>query len=390
MGKIDSFYITFNNPLTVYFSGQEVTGKVTLKLNDELKHKGIFIRFLGLTSVHWTETRRHYNSLTKTYNTIILNRDDSHKYFEFEFPLLQAPISEEDTKLAAGLHEYEFHQVLPMSLPTSMEGTYGRTRYTCSAYISRPWRFNPKCKAAFTVLELIDLNTLPSIGNPVNGFGSVPVRRLCCKSGSISANVSVNKQGFVSGETMHISARVENASTTKIKHSKATLTCVIKYRAGSYSRIESLKVAEVIRDATMEPDNVFHWEDEKLLIPPIHPTTIAVLSNLITIHYILKFSVVPSRIISRKLEIEIPITIGTIPLVDDFSIFNSSSNYHFPNSNFNISPPAYSEYPNLPPPTYEESMNGTVNIKDDNDEDDKNIIGNVDYVLRYLYYSSEA
>jgi len=60
--------------------------------------------------------------------------------------------------ISAGSNRYPFRIQIPHNIPCSFEHTYGYIRYTIKAIIDRPWRFNHECKAAFTVINIYDLN----------------------------------------------------------------------------------------------------------------------------------------------------------------------------------------------------------------------------------------
>lgn len=56
---------------------------------------------------------------------------------------------------------YNFSAQLPATLPSSFEGQFGYIRYTVKGILNRPWKFDQECKAAFTVISPLDLNTIP-------------------------------------------------------------------------------------------------------------------------------------------------------------------------------------------------------------------------------------
>lgn len=60
--------------------------------------------------------------------------------------------------IPAGHHRYPFKFQLPYNIPSSFEHHYGYVRYTVKGVIDRPWRFDHECKAAFTIISILDLN----------------------------------------------------------------------------------------------------------------------------------------------------------------------------------------------------------------------------------------
>lgn len=63
--------------------------------------------------------------------------------------------------ISAGHHEYNFECLLPRNVPSSFEGEHGSVRYTATAAMNRPWKFDHTAKAAFTVITHLDLNGWP-------------------------------------------------------------------------------------------------------------------------------------------------------------------------------------------------------------------------------------
>src|SRR6218665_1678783 len=69
---------------------------------------------------------------------------------------------DKDPLLPAGEHSFPFDCKLPLELPSSFEGQFGRVRYLAKAVIERAtWKSNVVCKRAFTVLSGLDLNFIP-------------------------------------------------------------------------------------------------------------------------------------------------------------------------------------------------------------------------------------
>ena len=63
----------------------------------------------------------------------------------------------------AGRYEYPVQMQLPLQLPSSFEGAWGRVRYCLQGTIDKPWKFDHHCKRAFTVLSILDLNTQANV-----------------------------------------------------------------------------------------------------------------------------------------------------------------------------------------------------------------------------------
>ena len=69
--------------------------------------------------------------------------------------------SSAEMQISAGDYEYPFQFQLPVSLPSSFVGEYGRIAYSIKGVIDRPWRFDHETVAFFTVVGVYDLNLDP-------------------------------------------------------------------------------------------------------------------------------------------------------------------------------------------------------------------------------------
>ncbi|GAB6023916.1 hypothetical protein CHUAL_008649 [Chamberlinius hualienensis] len=288
--------------------------------------------------------------------------------------------------LSSGEYEYPFSQVLPSDLPSSFEGDSGSVRYTCSSHISVPWKFDPKCKTAFTIMEVVDLNTLPGIEKPCGGQSAKTLGFLCFKSGSITAAMSLDKQGYVPGESINIQAEINNSSDIDISDTTATLICVIVYRSGIHTKLDKQEICQVKKGIT-QPHSKIQWTDQKLLIPPIPPTRVgSALCKLVNLEYFVEFTVDPGGLLAKDLQFTVPVTIGSIPLEKDFNKFTRSKRNKSSGGD-NFKPPVFSNYPHLPKFSYVES--NTIDIAD---EDDLNadLKGPHTFAPRYICYKQQA
>merc|ERR1712083_420112 len=99
------------------------------------------------------------------------------------------------------------------------------------------------------------------------------------------------------------------------------------------------------------------WEGVIMRIPAVPPTNLAGNCRIISVTYTLEFRVIPSGM-SFDLVVKLPITIGTIPLQEYIGTLAPPP---YPGGIEPSAPPAFehfNSYPNLPPPSYAESVFG--------------------------------
>ncbi|XP_043926688.1 arrestin domain-containing protein 3-like [Protopterus annectens] len=100
------------SPLPIYYSGETVSGKVTLELSSETKVKYLEMYAKGKAKVRWTECRTVGNT---TYVEVYY---DEVEYFNLKTILLGEENDRDQSadgaiRLGPGNHDYEFSFQLP-------------------------------------------------------------------------------------------------------------------------------------------------------------------------------------------------------------------------------------------------------------------------------------
>ncbi|XP_049799800.1 uncharacterized protein LOC126235108 [Schistocerca nitens] len=208
--------IYIDNPVATYYGGYTVTGRVVVRIDEEEKIRDISAKFRGEANVRWTEqVRRNGETKSVTFSAY-------EKYFETKYYFVGGPSQE--LTLPPGEHVYNFSVKLPENLPSSFEGTYGRIRYTIKAKMNRPWAFDEKVKAFYTVISHLDLNKDPLVKEPVLQVTEKTLCCCCCRSGPLTLVANIPATGFVSGQEIPITVEVDNATEETI----SAVTCSLK------------------------------------------------------------------------------------------------------------------------------------------------------------------
>ncbi|KAK3098424.1 hypothetical protein FSP39_019320 [Pinctada imbricata] len=235
MGKLRVFDIVLDNHQGVYFAGQHVNGRVIVELDAPMKMRG-----MG---------------------------------------------SGENNNLPQGQHAFPFSFILPPSLPSSFEGTWGYVRYTIKATIDKPWKFDHDTKRPFTVVALLDLNLQPNAMSATTNQATKMLCCLCCKSGPINGMFRIERMGYVPGEAIPFTAEIQNFSrATCDVHVQLGMTTM--FHATSKSRSDHKEVARVVHDE-VAPGDSSSWGGSRLAIPALPPSFL-VGCNIIDIRYYLE------------------------------------------------------------------------------------------------------
>ncbi|CRK98591.1 CLUMA_CG012198, isoform A [Clunio marinus] len=364
-----------NNPNGIYYSGQSLSGIIEFENEKTRNVRGVSLRIEGFAKCSWSESEgTGKNRRTVRYR----GREDYINSFSY----LIGSYDVTESVLTEGVHKFNFSCVLPQQLPTSFESHYGYIRYQIKVEVERPWKFDIKYCFGFTVIKILDLNyEPPAIRSPMKtetsktfflGLGSKPL--------FVAAEIPMS--GFVSGQLIPVSVKINNESSTDVEATRVSLKKIIHYnsltpRRRTKERIE--KVAEVIHVGV--PGKSKNNVTAMLKIPPVPPTNTAY-CKVIQVSYEIR---IKAKIggIHRSPGLRFPITIGTVPL--------QNSIYTQPRLGWNAGAAAAAALPlpstsnaqpsapefdalqpsapfDLPPPSYQEAIGGSTKKDSNNGE----------------------
>ncbi|RWS23648.1 arrestin domain-containing protein 3-like protein [Leptotrombidium deliense] len=431
MGKIKSFEIVFENNKSVFFPGDNVTGKCVLELRGgELKLNHIKMSMRGVAKVHWTESRstgnrlgahtEHFSSeieyfskkqlLYRNSGTLVIFKESAVAIETNRYLWLENTENGEFV-LTDGIHEFSFCLQLPTSyvscvyftifikifisgISTSFEGKYGNVRYWLKAEIEKPWSFNNKTKKAFTVIKKIDINKREYL-IPVANSAEKSLCCWCCKSGPISLYARTDRKGYCPGESIAITASFENDSSRTVIP-QAIFNQTQTFVAGGKTRCRKTKLS-VITGVGIQPRKRGTWNSQLLKIPAVSPSIIN--CCLIKVDYNLRISLLING--GYNIFVDLPVVIGTVPLRRRSPVYNINQRNLAANHTFPELPPytfdnsipnerklfkiSFNQILNIfiiAPPSYAECISGSVDIRD---EDEADIMGDTTFTPMYTY-----
>jgi hypothetical protein len=310
MGKIELFTMCLESLQAVYMTGETIKGDLLVRINERLKINSISISLKGESRVHWTESYYY----KKRNHMVYYHAKDDYLHHN-DIVLLTTTDENQDLYIEVGEHSYPFQIQLPQDLPTSFEHVHGRIRYSLNGRIDIPMTFEHKhVSLSITVISPLDLNLRPLLRQPATIQDIKTICCWCCKSDPIRATLSIFKGGYVSGEGLAFNAIIENRSSRAIKSLSFKIMQDVNLHASAKSRTISRVVAQIFYPKIIEKNSCEEWSNTVLTIPSV----CASLSNtcrIIDVYYYALLSVCPEGP-SLSFDLSIPITIGTIPLID--------------------------------------------------------------------------
>lgn len=310
MGKIDVFQIILEKPGSIYYPGENVTGRAQIKVSERIQINTITLAITGETNVHWSE--RHSTGTGNNRRTTTKNYRSHEQYFAVSLVVLASQVGQ-DLYLESGEKFYPFQFVLPAAIPTSFEHSTGKTRYSIHGVVDIPgmFKFNKRAIRTFCVVCPFDLNYLPALIQPYAISDEKVLGCGPCKSEPIMANFSITKSGYVPGEGISFKTSLNNKSNKKIKPMTIRLIQKLVFFAQGRSHGSALTVATITFDKFVEARSIVDWIGV-FVIPSVCPSSNG-LCKIIQLSYqlVLNFDA-EGLAVSR--DVAIPLVIGTIPL----------------------------------------------------------------------------
>ena len=293
------FVIVIDGGDSVFYAGDTISGRVKIQTVEKKKLRGIYLTLVGRANVCWAAT---LGNVTVTYTS-------SQEYFNYEVTLWGG--AEDKQFLEPGVYQFPFSVKLPKEpLPSTYESCVGRVSYWLEAHMDRP----SVClrKRNVTISERVDLNL--SEEDLVASRHAEKQKTLgywCYATGPLTVTVSTNRAGYCPGESILVTARVENSTNKTMKGVIVTLyrriTCFVKTYSNSW-----VEFVAVLQSTNPIPaGGSFEWNQQPLLIPPCLPSSHT--CGCLHTDYELDFEVV-TPFFNTHLHKIIPIVIGTEPL----------------------------------------------------------------------------
>ncbi|EHB00254.1 Arrestin domain-containing protein 4, partial [Heterocephalus glaber] len=224
--------------------------------------------------------------------------------------------------LQPGKHEFPFRFQLPSEpLVTSFTGKYGSIQYCVRAVLERPRVPDQSVKRELQVVSHVDVNT-PALLTPVLKTQEKMVGCWFFTSGPVSLSAKIERKGYCNGEAIPIYAEIENCSSRLIVP-KAAIFQTQTYLASGKTKTFRHMVANV-RGNHIASGSTDIWNGKTLKIPPVTPSILD--CCIIRVDYSLAVYIhIPG---AKKLMLELPLVIGTIPY-NGFGSRNSSTASQF-------------------------------------------------------------
>ncbi|NXV48260.1 ARRD4 protein, partial [Uria aalge] len=306
-----------------YCSGDTVSGQVLLELAGPLPLRGLRLEAAGRARVAWSESSGAVPG-AGTWGGGGCGCKPAPRRDRRRERVLRHGVrpGQESLILLDGRHEFPFSFQLPQEpLVTSFTGKYGSIQYYVKAILERPAAPDQSVQTELQVISHIDVSS-PALLTPVLRSQEKMVGCWFFTSGPVSLSAKIERKGYCNGEAIPIYAEIENCSSRLIVP-KAAIFQTQTYLASGKTKTFRQMVANV-RGNHIASGSTDTWNGKTLKIPPVSPSILD--CCIIRVEYSLAVYIhIPG---AKKLMIEMPLVIGTIPCIG-FSSRNSSITSQF-------------------------------------------------------------
>ncbi|XP_056288072.1 arrestin domain-containing protein 1b [Pseudoliparis swirei] len=284
MGKLQEFDITFANNKVVYGPGESISGSVNIRTGNGLHYKSIKVNCQGSCGISnkvndatWALEEQYFNSTLS--------------------------VADKGT-LAAGEHSFPFQFLIPVAVPTSFEGPFGKIVYRVRADIDTP-RFSKDHKALrpFYLLNMLNLNEVPAIDHPSYAVTTKKFSYLLVKTGTLMLKARSDLRGYIPGQVIKLAAEIHNKSGKDTGCVLASLIQKVTYK--TKRPVFDLRTIAEVEGAGVKAGKHAEWR-EQIIVPPLPQSELAGCS-LIDISYFIQVSLK-----SPDAVVTLPICIGNI------------------------------------------------------------------------------
>uniref|UniRef100_A0AC35TNK1 Arrestin_C domain-containing protein n=1 Tax=Rhabditophanes sp. KR3021 TaxID=114890 RepID=A0AC35TNK1_9BILA len=320
---LEDCYIEIEKGNACFRTGQTIKGTLGLVLKDTLKVKSVTISLQGKARCEWhvweTRTTRQYHQRSNQPRREPNPFSSEESYIDEEIQLCT------ETSLNSGTHKYCFEFKIPDKIPPTFEGVVGHIRYYLKARITRSWKLDHIVKTYLSVIPFMDLTSSEKAQKNIVKEVTRELGFICFKYGMIKVTTNLRKAGYVAGEIIPIQIKIQNNTSKTIQKIDVKLienVLFIAERASQFKNNRSKKETDkktesrTIVSLSESVDIACNSDLEKnisISVPSIAPSF---MSTYIKVNFYIKIRLSSSNRFFSSINADIPILIGTEPILD--------------------------------------------------------------------------
>ncbi|XP_022183392.1 arrestin domain-containing protein 2-like isoform X2 [Myzus persicae] len=197
MSVDENALLIFDEPTATFMPGQTITGRVVYLCRNPLDISSVTIKFRGKCVLSWTKWNSQYIG--------------KQLYLKNEIDLF---CDRGESQVGKYVFPFNFH--LPPRIPSTFFCKYGYICYKAKVKICRPWKSDVIIKLMFIVLSPINLNNVPTLSEPQCALKEKSHSSCFFVSGLMKLQAYIPYSGFVPGQTIPVTVKLDNESNVKV------------------------------------------------------------------------------------------------------------------------------------------------------------------------------
>jgi hypothetical protein len=273
----------------------------------------------GQEHASWVPRRganRTRQSETHTLLRHIINLDS--KFSEQHLEAMSEGIA-----FGTGTYTYSFSFRLPGNeqLPGSLEADFGHIRYWVKAMVAVPWTRNTEAIQPIVVVPVVDCNYKGYLQADSRKVSTMTSCGCFTVKSDIEAYIGVPRLAYVAGEIINCEVKIKNNSRITVQAYVVNVVQVTEYKTGlsktTSRRVHSTKTI-MCQIPPFSPVRLEQIVTLPALIFGMVPPTI-LNAHIMTNTFVVELVVVKTRFVGDRVSVSVPIVIGTIPYVPNYS-----------------------------------------------------------------------
>ena len=307
MSRLQSFAIVLERNQKKYTQGDTIRGNVVVNVREKKKFRSITLTVKGEARLRWDKKECSGDPDPGAFSRDRFTAKET--YLDCLIYLAGGDGSTQE--LQPGNYGFPFSIQLPyLPLPSSFNYMHGSVKYWLEGHMDRPWRTNHRDKLEFTVIECVTLRREQIANRPLAVRQQANLCCFPCTSGPIILTATTDRQGYCPGESILVTAQLENNSHAAVRMMIATLKRKVEFYAQGSTRSIEENVTQMKTPNGIAAGQSFEW-NVHLPIPGICiPTTNT--NRLFKVEYTL-FVVAARPFFHSPMRTVVPIFIGTVP-----------------------------------------------------------------------------
>ncbi|KAJ6636591.1 Arrestin domain-containing protein 17 [Pseudolycoriella hygida] len=333
----------FDNSQRVITSGQSLSGQVVLTFFKPKYLLGIFMNVVGKATIKFSKGSAR-NKRIFAWEEI---------YIDEEIHLVNGGDFMPD------VYSYPFECLLSADFPSSVESAYGNIRYYVNVVLLNSSWSDRTFKREFTLIKPLDLNLHEYLRFPViNKF--VERFNLCCllccfKTDPLFVTAVIPCSGYTPTQIIALRIQVINESDQPIDKISVKFIQFFDYTDRHNSETVKVKENVLVEKGFTSPFERVEVYNVDIEVPRNVPPTDTTSSKVLKLSYKLRVHGKINDTCRSDVFLEIPVTIGTRPLLFSRSVATSPFQEIDSNSD-SLLIAAANRTAELDPPTYDEAV----------------------------------